>query len=321
MRTSNRESGIVTVAAIRKHKRRVEYLFHERQRIYTLPAEPRRFAAAADLLKISHRETEPLRVTLDASRGVIEQVEKPSAQERREFQSRRVLVEEPSKPSRLDTAKIEPFLFDMVDYHLKWPPFLLCTNVIPNYSKAKEIFDFCAAQSCNLPGPFNVSPCIPFQYVIDGCYARAHKMRWIITTRYNYCCEKVFSFANQNYDTLAVKADKWGGCCVTWWYHVAPLVRVNFMLPAFAKLKTAIKLTLAMVIDPGMFDKPVLLSTWLSAQENKNCSPNAKVSMYSIQPGSAYSPANYQGTQFTTDDNYTQTDSTLNDYRNLVTCS
>jgi hypothetical protein len=35
---------------------------------------------------------------------------------------------------------------------------------------------------------------IPFQYVRDGCYARAHQMHRIITTRYPYCCEKVFSF-------------------------------------------------------------------------------------------------------------------------------
>ena len=328
MRTSNRESGIVTVAAIRKHEGRVEYLFNERQRIYTLPSAARTFAPAAGLLKTSRREGETVRVTLDASRGVIEQVQKPNARERREFKSRRVPLERPSKPLRLETAKIEPFLFDIVDYRLKWPPFLLCTTVIPNYAKAKEIFDFCAAQSCNLPGPYDISPCIPFQYVIDGCYARAHKMRWIITTKYNFCCEKVFSFANQTPDRLAVKADKWGGCCVAWWYHVAPLVRVKFTIPAFGISKTPaasqaaaeIKLTLAMVIDPGMFDKPVLLSTWLSAQENKNCSPNAKVSMYSIQPGSAYWPLNSQGTQFATDDTYTQTDATLTDYHNFVTC-
>jgi hypothetical protein len=87
----------------------------------------------------------------------------------------------------------------------------------------KEIFDFCAQLSCHLPGPYAVPPCIPFQYVRDGCYARAHQMRRIITTRYRYCCEKVFSFANQDDDRLAVKANKWGSCCVTWWYHVASL--------------------------------------------------------------------------------------------------
>jgi hypothetical protein len=69
-----------------------------------------------------------------------------------------------------------------------------------------------------------------------------------------------------------------------------------------------------------MFNKPVLLSTWLTAQENKACDTNAKVSMYTIQPGSAYTPANYAGTAFTTDPSYTATDATLTAYRNKVTC-
>jgi hypothetical protein len=322
MKTSNRESGVVTLAAVREREGGNEYLFNERQRIYRLPtATTRTFAVANDLLTASLREQAPVRVWLDGSRGLIERVERAEQSDFEEFQARRrALVEQPAEPSRLEVGKIEPFLFDIVDYHLKWPCFPLCTKIIPNYAKAKEIFEFCAKQSCNLPGPFDITPCIPFQYVIDGCYARAHKMRWIITTKYNYCCEKVFSFANQNNDTLAVKANKWGGCCVMWWYHVAPLVRVNFTIGPFGIIKTPLKLELAMVIDPGMFDKPVLLSTWLSAQEDKSCSPNAKVSMYSIQPGSAYWPLNYQGTQFGTDDTYTLTDQTLNNYHNLVTC-
>ena len=105
-------------------------------------------------------------------------------------------------------------------------------------------------------------------------------MRRLITDRYGVCCEKVFSFANKNNDELAVRADKWGGCCVTWWYHVAPLLRVRVTINTTPK----VTLVLAMVIDPGMFNKPVLLSTWLSAQEIKVCSSRAHVSMYSIQP-------------------------------------
>jgi hypothetical protein len=77
---------------------------------------------------------------------------------------------------------------------------------------------------------------------------------------------------------------------------------------------------LAMVIDPGMFNNPVLLSTWLGAQKNTACHSNANVSMYSIQAGSAYSPANYAGTAFTTDPAYTATDATLVNYRTLTTC-
>jgi hypothetical protein len=75
-----------------------------------------------------------------------------------------------------------------------------------------------------------------------------------------------------------------------------------------------------MVIDPGMFNKPVLLSSWLSAQKNTACDPDANVSMYSIQPGSAYTPANSAGTAFTTDPAYAHTDATHAAYSTLKTC-
>lgn len=315
-----RDTGILTIAAIRAGREGKQILFNERQQIFSLGQKMRSARTVSAQLKDSIRKKLPIRAVLDPRRGIIEKIEAPDTREIEEFRKTRKLLEKPSASLRIEAGTIDPTVFNVVDYKLKWPAFLLCKKIVPSYQKAKEIFDFCAQQSCHLPGPYDISPCIPFQYVIDGCYARAHKMRWIITTKYYYCCEKVFSFANQNYDTLAVQANKWGGCCVFWWYHVAPLIRVNITIPRFGKLKTFIKITLAMVIDPGMFDKPVLLSTWLSAQENKNCSANAKVSMYSIQPGSAYSPANYQGTQFATDDTYAQTDATLTNYHSGVTC-
>jgi hypothetical protein len=89
-------------------------------------------------------------------------------------------------------------------------------------------------------------------------------------------------------------------------YHVAPLIRVRMKLKGLPK---AFSLALAMVIDPGMFDKPVLLSTWLAAQENTSCSPDAHVTKNSIQPGSAYTPA--YGGAFSTDSSYTSTEATL----------
>ncbi len=307
-----RETGILTVAAIRKGrgKGETEYLFHERQAIFTLGAGAKEGREHAELLKKALRQKLPVKAHLDPREGLIYRVGEPSGREMEEFQKLRIPLEKPERGARVDVESIDPTEFNLLEHHRKVFCFRLCRRIIPSYKKAKQIFDFCAKQTCSLGGPFNISPCIPFQYVIDGCYARAHKMRWIITTKYHYCCEKVFSFANQGNDTLAVQANKWGGCCVYWWYHVAPLVRVR--LGRFA--------VLLLVIDPGMFDKPVLLSTWLAAQQNKTCSPNAHVSMYSIQPGSAYWPANYAGTTFGTDPNYVQTDATLIAYRNLITC-
>lgn len=309
------ESGVLTLAAIRKPRGEgpTEYLFNERAQIFTLPAPVRAAEELSARLQECFRGNAPVKVLLNARLGVIQEVGVPSPQEMEEFKRLKVPLDKPDKTLEINVAAIDPTTFNIVDYYLKRPTFRLCTRIVPSYLKAKEIFDICAKQSCHLPGPYDISPCIPFQYVRDGCYARAHKMRWIITTKYRYCCEKVFSFANQNYDSLAVKADKWGGCCVSWWYHVAPLIRVKI------KLGT-LNVSLAMVIDPGMFDKPVLLSKWLAAQENKGCSPNAKVSMYSIQPGSAYGPTNYAGTTFSTDPAYASTDATLNLYHSLTTC-
>ena len=310
MKSSSAETGIVTVAAIRKPRGKgaVEYLFNERQRIFTLPA--RSSEASVRRLDEALEKHTPLKLRLDTNRPVIRKVDELSAEELREFESRRILLEEPERPRRVDLSSIDHTTFNIVDHYLKAKTFRQCTRVVPSYRRAKTIFDFCASQSCHLPGPTTVTPCIPFQYVIDGCYARAHKMRWIITTRYRYCCDKVFSFANTAPDRLAVRANKWGGCCVTWWYHVAPLIRVRVGRWG----------VLAMVIDPGMFNRPVLLSTWLEAQEDMTCNPNADISMYSIQPGSAYTPANYAGTAFSTDPTYSATDATLIGYKTLKTC-
>jgi len=306
---STKETGLLTIVAIRKIKGETQYLFSEKQAIFTLAGDARIKRESAACLKSARQKKLPIKGQIDTRHGLIHRAAEPSARELEEFRRNRILLEKPEKTNRVNVSALDPTVFNLAGHHRALRCFRACRRIIPNYRKAKEIFDFCAKQTCSLGGPFNVSPCIPFQYVRDGCYARAHKMRWIITTKYRYCCDKVFSFAVYGNDKLAVQANKWGGCCVQWWYHVAPLVRVR--LGRFG--------VLLLVIDPGMFDKPVLLTTWLAAQENKNCNPNAHVSLYSIQPGSAYAPS-FGWTQFSTDPNYTATDATLTNYKNLVTC-
>jgi hypothetical protein len=304
MAPPSRDSGILTVAAIRERTGRI--LFNERQQIFALP-ETKARDGVSRLLFESLEKKVPVRALLDPRRGVVTKIDPLSEGEIEEFRRSLPPLEKPEKLLRVQVSDIDPTRFNVVDVSLKIPVFKLCTKIVPSYKKAKEIFDYCAQQSCHLPGPTTETPCIPFQYVIDGCYARAHKMRKIITEKYGYCCEKVFSFATENDDELAVQANKWGGCCVTWWYHVAPLIRVRVKILTF-------DFTLAMVIDPGMFDKPVLLSSWLMAQENAACSAHAHVSSYSIQPGSAYTP------MYSTDPTYTATNATLIAYQNLTTC-
>ena len=183
------------------------------------------------------------------------------------------------------------------------------TPAIPDMETAQLIFNYFSAQCCRNPGPYTVDHCITFQYCEDGCYARAHKMCYLLNNKYHYATQKVFSFAIGG-DNLSVKAEKWGGCCINWWYHVAPLVTI--------KTTTGPK---AFVFDPAMFDQPVLLATWLHAQENPACSSTPHVTTINIQPTASYSPSGYGvTTSFDTDPVYYSTNSTLVSYMNLVSC-
>jgi len=110
-----RETAIVTVAAVREHDRQVQYLFNERQRIYTMISPKGALSSATNLLNIAARETAPVKVSLDAYRGVIERVEKPRPEALREFESKRVPLEEAREPLRLDLDKIDPSVFNIVD--------------------------------------------------------------------------------------------------------------------------------------------------------------------------------------------------------------
>ena len=169
---------------------------------------------------------------------------------------------------------------------------------VPSMAVLNEIFDYCASQGC-ATGTATIDYCIPFQYVVDGCYARAHKMRQILENDYGYSCEKVFSYEGAT-GYLAVDA---GDCCVYWWYHVAPLVTVRdaHQLKKF-------------VMDPSMFDGPVTIETWTGAQENFDCTPYADFGYSEITPGYVYGPGG------STDNFYSSTNWTLQWYADLVTC-
>lgn len=310
------DTAVVTVAALLPSAdgKTIDVVFNEKEQLFTISKEDKSFAELNRSFEASLKSKAPIKIITDARKGNFRLVTQPSAKELELFLSFRKELLPGDTAMRIDIARIDTARFNIVDEYLKWPVFKLCTKVVPDYATAKQIFDYCAAQSCHIVGPHQVNPCIPFQYVIDGCYARAHKMRWIIEKHFGYCSEKVFSFANQPPHRLAVQANKWGGCCVKWWFHVTPLIRVRVQ---FGKITR----TLAYVIDPGMFNQPVLLSTWLAAQENLACDANAHVDFYSIQPSSAYLPTYPTGAPFTTDPNYTQTNNTLINYANLHTCN
>jgi len=310
------DTSIVSVAALLPSAdgKSLDVLFNEKEQIFTISKEDKSFEGFNRSFEDALKSKTPLKIITNPNKGSFSMVTQPSARELELFLSFRKEMLPGDSALRIDISKIDTAKFNIVEEYLKWPAFRLCTNVVPNYATAKQIFDYCAQQSCDIFGPHPVNPCIPFQYVRDGCYARAHKMRWIIENHFGYCSEKVFSFANQDGHKLVVKANKWGGCCVEWWFHVTPLIRVKVKYGRFVT-------TRAYVIDPGMFDQPVLLSTWLQAQENLNCKPYAKVDFYSIQPSSAYLPTYPTGAPFTTDPNNALTNADLISHANLHTCN
>jgi len=311
---------LLTIAAMTEESdgKTVEFRFYEKQAIYKLDKTNKAYNAGIDMLKQSFKNNTPVRFSINPARLSISNITKATDEEIRSYNSGNGLNSTEMKikgaaPVTIDVTKIDTSVFNKVDYQSRFPVFRLCNNVVPDYATLVNIFNYCASQGCNNPPPYTISNCIPFQYVKDGCYARAHKMRQMISQKFGYCVEKVFSFAEGYPKKLAVKANMWGGCCVEWWYHVVPLLRLN------VKVGTR-TYQICYVIDPGMFTTPVTLSTWLQAQKNTTCNPNATVTSYSIQPGSAYWPMG-SSASFGTDPNYVNTEATLIAYKNLVTCN
>jgi len=310
MDANGNESGLLTVAAIRKSgdDKNVEVLFYEREQIFNLDAD--KDATTISKLQDALNAKQPVHAITNIYGPVLKEVSSPSYAQLVTYNG--LMANNYTSSDKFSHT----FLNTVNDPEIDKPTAIQLpptgpglTSVIPDLATAQIIFDYFAQQSCDLPGPYGTDFCISFQYTEDGCYARAHKMRWILENKYHYSCLKVFSFANSGSDHLGVVANKWGGCCITWWYHVAPLVTI----------KTASG-NKSYVMDPAMFNTPVLLSAWLGAQQDKRCSATAHVSMYSIQPPTAYWPNNTAGTIFGTDPYYAQTDTTLVNYSHLKSC-
>jgi hypothetical protein len=301
-------SSVLTVAGIRPiaGTSAIEVFFNENAEFFTITD-----VSLVEAVKVAFSANKPVYATFDPWQGVLVKIEQPNDQQLADLRLRPVNVEN-GKAIKVD-------LKSMADNDVNEPQALgvLNTtdpglnNVIPDFATAQLMFDYIVRQCCALPGPYGIDKCISFQYCQDGCYARAHKMCWVINNRYKYGTKKIFSFANAGSDKLCVQAQKWGGCCIRWWYHVAPLVTVQ--TPTGPK---------AYVFDPAMFNQPVLLATWLHAQENPACAGSftPHVTMINVQPTSSYTPSGSSGLTFSTDPTFSSTNSTLTTYAPRVTC-
>jgi len=294
------ETDILTIANIQKSSvdnSVTDVMFYERQEIFNVSD-----ATMLSTLQKAFSSGQRVRAITDPMAGTIKQVAIATAQEMKAHPALINPLPATMQMHKIDAAMLNDEGLNNVQTINMPAPLPGLTNVIPDLATAQLMFTYFAQQSCNLPGPPGIDQCISFQYVIDGCYARAHKMSWIIMNKYHYSVQKLFSYGN-----LSVRANKWGGCCVRWWYHVAPLVTVN--TPQGPK---------AYIMDPGMFDGPVPMTTWLQAQNNKGCFTAASVTSYEVEPVTAYWPNGGGG--YDRDTDYSMTNGTLSSYSTLKTC-
>jgi len=143
---------------------------------------------------------------------------------------------------------------------------------------------------------------IPFSYAVDGCYARAHKMRQIIIAN-GYECAKQFVYGSN----LAARTPS--GCCVQWSYHVAPLVR-------FKNAAGAVELS---ILDPSLFSGPVPLNTWLNKVKDATCVSSANVTSTALAYGNVYIRGANGSVMY--DDNLAKTNCIISSYSGLSGCS
>ncbi|MCJ7935448.1 MAG: protein-glutamine glutaminase [Chryseobacterium sp.] len=218
------------------------------------------------------KDESPIHVFIKPNSNEIAKVEKPTDEDIRYFKST-LTKEAKGEASRL-------------------------ASVIPDLATLNSLFTKIKNQSCGTSTAS--SPCITFRYPVDGCYARAHKMRQILMNN-GYDCEKQFVYGNLKAST--------GTCCVAWSYHVAVLV----------SFKNASGVVEKRIIDPSLFSSgPVTDTAWRGACTNSTCG-SVSVSSYANTAGNVYyrSPAG----SLLYDDNLVNTNCVLTTFSSLSGCS
>jgi hypothetical protein len=102
-------------------------------------------------------------------------------------------------------------------------------------------------------------PNIPFDYPDDCCYSRASEMCRVMKER-GIPCGKVWNYGTGYPSATNLRADtpNHPRGHVNWRYHVAPTVPV----------RGSDGVVRDMVMDPSLFDRPVTIEEWVSAQQD-----------------------------------------------------
>ncbi len=157
--------------------------------------------------------------------------------------------------------------------------------------RARELFNLVNSKLC-CPASAS-SPCIPFMYPDDGCWGRAHEMCRLMIADGAYP-SKIWIYGNLHLDSINKPT-----CVVYWGWHVAPTLQVN----TGSGIETY-------VIDPSLFNEPVMQAIWVSVQGDE--SPTLKTSNASVYY------CNASGSIIEYDSDYSKTQSVLTTYRNRL---
>jgi hypothetical protein len=245
--------------------KRAEAWFYETPLVFEFSADGPNAKANFELLKNAKENKVPVNVKLVANaENLIDKITPATEDQTAGFKA---------EVAKRETAQ-------MVSLPDPKQPSNSLVGVVPNTTVLNNIFNTIKSQCCKLPGVLIYGPYIPFQFVADGCYARAHKARQIIESYYGYTSYKVFNYACNGAGTLSVSATLWGNnCCVHWWYHVASYVIVQVGTAQYAYL-----------IDPSMFSGPVSIPTWVAAQKSVACGYGGAAQGQVYYTSNAYAP-------------------------------
>ena len=126
------------------------------------------------------------------------------------------------------------------------------------FEKAQELFDELKNAEFSFKGK---KANIPFHYVADGCYIRAHKMAKLLTKK-GYKSQKIFLNATSKpvtvFSNYAEDVDIGEEPVQEWKYHVAPIINVQ--------IEQQVK---PYVIDPSLFEEPAPLDEWRKSMKRE----------------------------------------------------
>ena len=180
------------------------------------------------------------------------------------------------------------------------------TSVLPNSSAVFNLLDEFFSYDCARTGDRRKPYCIPFNFITDGCAARANKMTQIINGK-GYSCKKIFVYGN-----LMGKSDN-SACCYFWGYHVAVLVRY----------KKDSRTSVDVVLDPSISNFPLPIDYFKSLLTVKACATKSTGQPYIYGTFIADSRVYYRsqlGTIILYDNSYGATNCILNLFKNLEGC-